>query len=274
MKSIFFNKANKIKSIWWISIFFILLALFLSPIILIAQKQSVGVPISIQALLIILVTVICQIIRKKELSEVTGRFNFQWLKQFYHGILLGCALMVLPALVLTLLGIVKWDLNEFTFASILSGFIAVVFVAIAEELLFRGFIFQMMLESFGKWPAQFLISGLFLLTHLNNPGMSGTIKLLASINIFLASLMFGLAFMKTKSLALPIGIHLMANFTQGILLGFGVSGNHEMSILKPVFTNAPEWITGGTFGLEASLSGLVILVFITLGLYLYDPKKI
>lgn len=274
MKSIFFNKANKIKSIWWIFIFFLLLALFLFPIILIAQKQSVGVPISIQALLIILVTVICQIIRKKELSEITGRFNFQWLKQFYRGILLGCALMVLPALVLTIFGIVKWDLNEFTFASILSGIIAVVFVAIAEELLFRGFIFQRMTESFGRLIAQLIIAGLFLLTHLNNPGMLGTIKLLASINIFLASLMFGLAFIKTKSLALPIGIHLMANFTQGTLLGFGVSGNHEMSILKPIFSNAPEWITGGTFGLEASLSGLVILVFITLGLYLYDPKKI
>ena len=103
--------------------------------------------------------------------------------------------------------------------------------------------------------------------------MVGSIKILASVNIFIASLLFGFAFIKTKSLAMPLGIHFMANWVQGTLLGFGVSGNDELGLLKPQFTMAPEWITGGTFGLEASLFGLVILILITGAFYIWYPSK-
>ncbi|MBK6989197.1 MAG: CPBP family intramembrane metalloprotease [Bacteroidetes bacterium] len=48
--------------------------------------------------------------------------------------------------------------------------------AITEEFLFRGFIFKRLIESLGEWPAQIIISGLFLLTHLNNPGMAESVK--------------------------------------------------------------------------------------------------
>lgn len=114
---------------------------------------------------------------------------------------------------------------------------------------------------------------MFLLTHTNNPGMTGTIKLFASVNIFLASIMFGLAFIKTKSVAMPIGIHFMANWVQGALFGFGVSGNGESGILKPQFTKGPDWLMGGAFGLEASLPDLIILLAITVSFYIWYPFK-
>jgi hypothetical protein len=101
---------------------------------------------------------------------------------------------------------------------------------------------------------------LFLLTHIGNPGMTGSIMVFASINIFLASLMFGLAFLRTKSLAMPIGFHFMANWAQGVLLGFGVSGMEQASILKPIFNGAPDWLTGGSFGLEASIPGMISII--------------
>ena len=56
---------------------------------------------------------------------------------------------------------------------------------------------------------------------------------------------------------LPIGLHFMANAVQGVVLGFGVSGEAEPSLLEPHFLSASEWLTGGAFGLEASLPGLV-----------------
>jgi hypothetical protein len=133
-------------------------------------------------------------------------------------------------------------------------------VAIAEELLFRGFVFQRLLSGLGQWTAQLIIAAYFLLTHLNNPGMTGSVKMMASINIFLASILFGLAFIQTKSLAMPIGLHLMANFVQGGVLGFGVSGTEQPGLLIPSFGDAPVWLTGGQFGLEASFPGLVCLM--------------
>jgi hypothetical protein len=78
---------------------------------------------------------------------------------------------------------------------------------------------------------------------------------LAWVNIFVASFMFGLACLRTGGLAMPIGLHLSANFVQGSLLGFGVSGGAEEGLLVP-HLSGPQWWTGGAFGLEASAPGL------------------
>ena len=156
-------------------------------------------------------------------------------------------------------------------SAILQVTLVFVAVAIAEEMLFRGFIFQRLITGFGQWPAQLIIGALFLLTHMNNPGMSGSVKVFASINIFLASIVFGLSYIRTQSLAMPIGLHFMANWTQGVLLGFGVSGNEEASLLKPIFSNSPGWLTGGSFGLEASVPGLICVIITIILLYKWNP---
>ena len=274
MKNIFINIDKKVRSIWWVPIFFVLLFLFLFPTILLAKKQSVNISMPIQATLIIIVTGICQLLRKEQITVITGKFNFNWLRQFLVGIMIGAALMIFPAIILTVLGLVHWQVNDISFSTIISGFTVFIYVDLVEELLFRGFIFQRFIESFGQWPAQLIIAGMFLLTHFDNPGMVGIIKLLASLNIFFASILFGLAFIKTRSLAMPIGIHFMANWVQGSLLGFGVSGNNELGLLNPQFLLAPEWLTGGTFGLEASILGLIFLLVITLSFYIWFPSKI
>lgn len=267
MENISLNTGNKIRSIWWILIFFVLLVLFLLPTILTAQKHSVEVSIHIQALLILLVTIICQLLRKESITKITGKFNFRWIKQILLGLAIGAALMISPAIILTVSGFAHWQINSISFTTIISGVIVFAGVAIAEELLFRGFLFQRLLESLGQWPAQLIIAGMFLLTHINNPGMIGTTKILASLNIFIASLMFGLAFLKTKSLAMPIGLHFMANFMQGTVLGFGVSGVKEPSLFKAISDKCPIWLNGGEFGLEASFLGLITVLIITILFY-------
>jgi len=138
-------------------------------------------------------------------------------------------------------------------------------VAVTEEALFRGFIFQRLIDGLGQWPAQLLIAALFLLTHIDAIQNAGPIGYLAGVNIFIASLMFGLAFIRTKSLAMPIGIHFAANFVQGGVLGFGVSGSDEWGLLTPTLTGS-DWLTGGAFGLEASLPGLICVIALTFAL--------
>lgn len=272
MKNIFLTERHKIRSIWWIPIFFFLLLLFLFPAILVAQQKSGEVSIPIQAMLIIMATTICQLLRKESITVITGKLNVTWLRQLLIGLSLGAVLMLVPAFFLTIFGVVQWHMNDDAFATIVSGLTLFVGVAIAEELLFRGFLFQRLIESLGKWPAQFIIAGLFLLTHINNPGMVGITKLMASVNIFIASIMFGLAFLKTKSLAMPVGLHFMANFMQGTILGFGVSGEKEQRLFTPIAEKGPIWLTGGSFGLEASLLGLITVTVITI--YLYRRKTI
>jgi uncharacterized protein len=263
LSTVFTNGELKIRNIWWVIIFFLILSALLFPLIFLADYYNFEIEIWQQAIIILIVTVVCQLLRRKPQTEWLGKINLNWFKEFFIGLGIGAALMILPALTLTVFGYVHWQLNTFSFFSIIPGIALMASVAFAEELLFRGFIFQRLIDAFGKWPAQLLLGGLFLLTHLNNPGMTGFTSFLASINIFIASLLFGMAYLKTKSLALPIGLHFMANLTQGVILGFGVSGENSTSLFKPIFSNSPNWLTGGMFGLEASIFGLLVLVATT-----------
>ncbi len=179
--------------------------------------------------------------------------------------------MLAPALMLWIFGWVDWQWNPTSFSTLASVVLLFAGVAVSEELLFRGFIFQRLIAGLGQWPAQLILAGYFLLTHLNNPGMTGDFKILASINIFLASLTFGLAFIRTRSLAMPIGLHFMANLIQGEVLGFGVSGTDQSGLLKPAFNGVPDWLTGGQFGLEASILGLIFVVGMLLLIYKWKP---
>ncbi len=271
LKSIFTNSANEIKSIIWVVFFLIGIAAFLFPLILLSDLYSFEITIFHQALIILVVSIFCQLLRRKSVLELSGSFNLKGLKELSYGLLIGAMLMLLPALLFTLFGLVKWEINKINFYIIFDGIILFAAVALAEELLFRGFIFQRLIQSFGNWPAQLLISALFLLTHLNNPGMHGFIKVMASINIYIASILFGISYLKTKGLFMPIGIHFMANFIQGTILGFGVSGNKEMSMFQPIFNNVPKWLSGGEFGIEASFFGLLVLIASTI--FIYKNKK-
>ncbi len=231
------------------------------------------VSIGIQSIIVILASWICQLLRRKPLSELIGEFDARWFKELGLGGLVGSALMLVPALIMWILGWVDWQWNPAGLSTLISIVLLFAGVAVAEELLFRGFIFQRLIAGLGQWPAQLILAGYFLLTHLNNPGMTGDIKILASVNIFLASLIFGLAFIRTKSLAMPLGLHFMANLMQGGVLGFGVSGTDQSGLLKPVFSEVPDWLTGGQFGLEASVFGLICVVVTLIALSMWKPSE-
>jgi len=256
----FLNSERQLRHGWWILIFFLVLAALLVPTMLLAQQNHVEVPIGLQAIMIAMASFVCQLLRRKPLAELLGKFNVRWLKERYVGGVIGSALMLIPALILGIFGWVHWQWNPMGFSFLSSSLLLFASVALVEELLFRGFSFQRLISGLGQWPAQLITAAFFLLTHLNNPGMSGSIKVMASINIFLASILFGLAFVRTKALAMPLGLHLMANWIQGGVLGFGVSGTEQSGLLRPVFGEAPIWLTGGQFGLEASLPGLISVV--------------
>lgn len=226
-----------------------------------------------QVFLISVVSIICQLLRGRPINDLTGSINLIWLNELFTGLLMGAALMGFPVLLLTIFGYIHWQVNIFSFSTILSGFSIFLFTAIAEELLFRGFMFQRLIQAFGQWPAQLIVAALFLLTHINNPGMTGILKTLASINIFIASIMFGIAYIKTNSLAMPLGLHFMANYMQGTVLGFGVSGEESPGLFKPTFDHVPIWLSGGEFGIEASIGGLCFVILMTVILYLKYPSK-
>ena len=98
---------------------------------------------------------------------------------------------------------------------------AALFPAFNEEILFRGVLFRWIEEFGGSWAALLITSIFFGAAHLFNPNASP----IAAFGIALeAGLLLGAAYMLTRSLWLPIGIHAAWNFTQGEVFDIPVSG--------------------------------------------------
>lgn len=272
----FLNKNKQLRNIWWVALFFLVLGSLTLPAILIAKHYGWEVSMLMQALIVVTANFIMQALRRKPITELIGSLNLLWVKNFGIGLGIGASLMLVPAGLLYLGGWVTWQITSFDLNNIIQAAGLFLCVAVAEEFLFRGFLFQRLGDGFGYVASQLVMAGYFLLTHMNNPGMTGSTRVVASVNIFLASILFGYAFIQTKSLAMPLAIHFMANFVQGTVLGFGVSGNEQTGLLKPIFNEAPKWLTGGSFGLEASVPGLicVLLALVVMWMWRRDSIKV
>jgi len=132
--------------------------------------------------------------------------------------------------------------------------VSAIFPAISEEMLFRGILFRWIEEFGGSWAAVLLTSAMFGAAHLANPHASPV----AAVGIaFEAGVMLGAAYMLTRSLWLPMGLHAAWNFTQGELFDIPVSGTrvHGLVVAR---LSGPPLLTGNGFGLEASLIAIVV----------------
>ncbi len=185
------------------------------------------------------------------------RFDRRWALEFLLGTAGGIVLLVAVAVAIRATGAFHWERNP----SIGFGQLALwagiyLGVAFNEEILVRGYAFQRLATGgLGVWGTQALFALIFAAGHWGNPNNTGPYRAWATLNIALAALLLGLAMLRTGSLALPIGIHLGWNWTQGTLLGFKVSGTDSPGWWRPVLDPARAlWVHGGEFGLEATLA--------------------
>ena len=124
-----------------------------------------------------------------------------------------------------------------------------------EEVLFRGILQRHLEAVFGSWIALAITSALFGLGHIFNPDAS----LFAAFAIAVeAGILLGAAYMLTRRLWLAIGIHAAWNFTQGWVFSVPVSGGEVPLGLFITRRTGPDWLTGGDFGLEASVVAMVV----------------
>lgn len=130
----------------------------------------------------------------------------------------------------------------------LLGFMAA--AAVTEELLYRGVLLRIIEARFGTWIALTSTSVLFGLSHLLNPNATlwGAIAIAVE-----AGGMLGAAYIATRSLWLPIGLHFGWNVAASAVFSTEVSGNGTPQGLLDAATSGPTAISGGAFGPEGSL---------------------
>jgi len=178
------------------------------------------------------------------------------LKHFIFGFSLPLLLFIPLLFLLALKGI---HFSGLTITDLALLLYQIGFLATAEELFFRGVIFQRLIDKLGEASAVFITSIVFAIFHLLNPHLT----FISLFNIFLAGVMLGVCYIKTYSLWLPIGVHIGWNFWQQFLLDSPISG-HSMfiSLFKTNITSFNKLLFGGSFGLEGGLVSSFLLLLI------------
>jgi len=170
------------------------------------------------------------------------------------GLGLGVLIFVISVTIAAVLGIYRIVGQGDTSGLLPALLSAALFPAFNEEILFRGILFRWIEEFGGSWAALLITSVFFGAAHLFNPNASP----IAAFGIALeAGLLLGAAYMLTRSLWFPIGIHAAWNFTQGEVFDIPVSGTSVHGLVDAQLVG-PPLLTGNGFGLEASVITIVV----------------
>ncbi|HWB55044.1 MAG TPA: type II CAAX endopeptidase family protein [Tepidisphaeraceae bacterium] len=134
--------------------------------------------------------------------------------RFALGFLIGLLLVALSASIQTTVGHARWARTpDVGFVSVTTTLFSVIALASREELAFRGYPLRRLEHQFGLWPAQITIALVFALEHW----LGGWPISNAVFGAGIGSLVFGMAAIATKGLALPIGLHAAWNFGDSMI---------------------------------------------------------
>ncbi|MDR6627143.1 type II CAAX endopeptidase family protein [Caulobacter segnis] len=171
------------------------------------------------------------------------------------GLLIGA--LMLSAAVGGLYAMGVYDISGPRSASPWSTIAMAIESGVMEELLMRAIVLRLLMRAFGIWPALALQALLFGALHLANPNATLTAAIAIAIE---AGLMLAGFYLLTGRLWMSIGVHAAWNFTQGWIWGASVSGIpvKESWLVSTPKPGAPEFLSGGAFGPEASPAAMVV----------------
>lgn len=203
-------------------------------------------------------------------SQLGINLNDQWINNILTGAFVGGSAGLLVSIFYIYCSYISFDgWNQAGYRRIvyfilqtLAYLLAVVF----EEALFRGYIFQ----EFGRWQGQtrallfngFVFGGLHWLLNRNK-------TFWGAIGTGLAGGVLYLSYIKTNTLWMPIGIHFGWNYVIGLVFGMPISGDISPGRLLIARLKGMEYMTGGIFGPEASLPGIIAYMLIGIIIVIY-----
>ena len=191
----------------------------------------------------------CKIAPRKDISSIG------------NGLFIGFSYFIIVTVTMSLCGYYHIKSIQFDWEKQLFSFTLFFLVAVSEEIFFRGILFRMINRRWNIWAALVISALIFGGLHIFND--NATLWSSIAIAIETGSLL-GAAYAYSKNIWLPIGIHWIWNYTQGNILGFPVSGEDNVTSIITPEISGPQWLTGGSFGAEASVISAVIGLLISL----------
>ena len=293
MNFIFIDPETKFLRSGWRALLYLLLSpvafILFGPLLARSGAESAGIGLSLPTIITYAVQVVWLLIaawlclkylEKMRLASLGFAFFRGWWREMWLGFVIAALMMIAVVALQALGGGTRMMLNPLFWKTVegvrsfdLIGFgmiaqdfvLALILFALAaafEELLFRGFPFQTVLR--GGVPAAvpiLLLSVFFGLVHLGNPSSTR----FSTVNTILAGIWLSVAYLKTRSLWFPTALHLSWNWMMGAVFGIPVSG--LKFVPHPVLlstSDAPLWLTGGSYGCEGGVAATLVLVVTTL----------
>jgi hypothetical protein len=286
LKQLFINPVGRLRSGWRVLIFTLV---FLILSILMGIAVGIGSKLMIQLApdravahylenfilrsVLLLATLLAGYICTRWLEGLPWRalglwLHAGWLRDFFIGSLIGIASLALATAIATAGGGLSFTVSGrdalLQMAQTLL-FSAILFIvaALAEEALFRGYPLQTLTRAKLAWLAVLLTSIPFAAVHLKNPNVAAGFTF---INTALAGVWFAVAYLRTRSLWFPLGIHWAWNWALGSLFGLPVSGINDLAP-HPLLHGTdlgPAWLTGGSYGIEGGFACTITLLVSTI----------
>ena len=194
------------------------------------------------------------------------------IKMLLIGLVIGLAANAFCVGVAVLHKDISFTYDSFPVFKLLLVFLTVFVQAGGEEILCRGFLYQKLRKTYkNPWIAVLLNPIIFVAMHLLQPG----INIVSVLSIYVVAILFSLCVYSLDSLWAAMAIHTTWNFSQSIIFGLPNSGNvGEFSIFKLNSDTAKDSLFyHTTFGVEATITAVIVLGLIAILVYLYGKKK-
>ena len=285
LKQLFINPVGRLRSGWRLLIFVVL---FLVIMFLLGTGIRLGYALSLQIapnrtlgrypqdivfrMAFLLAALLAGFICTRWLEGLPARalglsFNVPWLREFLVGSILGVISLALAAGIATAGGGLSFTMPREAGLFLVGQtliFSAVLFIlaALAEEALFRGYPLQTFTRARQALLGVLLTSVPFAAIHLNNPNSKGVFPF---INTALAGIWLAVAYLRTRTLWFPLGVHWAWNWALGSLFGLPVSGMNDLAphpLIRGI-DSGPVWLTGGSYGIEGGLACTIALAIST-----------
>lgn len=223
--------------------------------------------------MVLFIYLFVRFVEKRDFRSL-GFYKRKWFKYYIKGFGFSCLMM-------TIIAIAIGGLGEYTFTT--SGrivgmkFLPLVLITIfgwviqgaSEEILTRGWLMTSLGAKTNIYLAIILNSSLFTALHILNPSVS----YIALLNLFIFGVFASVYAIYEGGIWGICGFHAGWNWFQGNILGIEVSGNKPIggSLVK-LIPGDLKLISGGNFGIEASIITTMVLCIFSL-YYIYNIKK-
>lgn len=286
LKQVFINPVGRLRSGWRVLIFLLLFIILTIVLGLLAAKGS-GLATRltpsrgmahylenfIARILLLLGALAAGYVCTRWLEGLPWRalglwLHAAWLRDLLVGSFLGVASLAVAAGIATAGGGLSFTVSGRAallqvFQTLIFSAVLFIIAALAEEALFRGYPLQTLTRARLAWLAVLITSVPFAAVHLKNPNVAAGFTF---INTALAGVWLAVAYLRTRSLWFPLGVHWAWNWALGSLFGLPVSGITDLAP-HPLFRGTdlgPAWLTGGSYGIEGGLACTVTLIVSTI----------